>query len=88
MPIAREYTRAKEAFGKAHIKQKFQYDKRRQPVKLKVGDLVLWKHDKIVDPTARHVPKNLKLENMVLSRSLELVVQILSNLNLLKLVIL
>jgi len=40
--------------------KRYNIDKKRQPTKLKVGDLVLWKHDRIIDPNSRKILKKFK----------------------------
>lgn len=58
--LARNYKHAKEAADKAKLRHRIQYDKHRKNVSLKIGDMVLWKHDKIVDRTKGDIPKKFR----------------------------
>jgi len=51
---------AQELIQKTGLKQKAQYDKKRLPVKLQIGDLVLWQHTRLVDPTQKKIPKKFQ----------------------------
>lgn len=58
--IAKMHKFANEVMKETGPMIKIQYDKKRSPNEIKVGDLVLWHHDRVIDKNQLHIPAKFK----------------------------